>query len=52
MTLTEAVTRNNQQLENLKLNIGKFQSQFTQFSQMVEVRRQELIQIAQQYQLM
>ncbi len=50
-SLKEAVTRNNQQLENLKLNIEKFQSQFTQFSQMVNVRRQELMQIAQQYQL-
>jgi len=50
-TLTEAIIRNNQQLENLKSNIEKFQSQFTQFSQMVNVRRQELIQIAQQYQL-
>ena len=50
-TLAEAITRNNQQLNSLKSNIGKFQSQFTQFSQMVNVRRQELIQIAQQYQL-
>ena len=50
-TLTEAVTRNDQQLENLKSNTEKLQSQFTQFSQMVNVRRQELIQIAQQYQL-
>jgi len=50
-TLKEAVTRNNQQLENLKSNIDKFQSQFTQFSQMVDVRRQELMQIAQQYRL-
>ncbi len=50
-TLTEAVTRNNQQLENLQSNIEKFKSQFTQFSQMVNIRRQELIQIAQQYQL-
>ena len=49
--LTEAVTRNNQQLENLQSNIEKFKSQFTQFSQMVNIRRQELIQIAQQYQL-
>jgi prefoldin alpha subunit len=51
-TLSEAITRNNQQLESLKSNIEKFQSQFTQFSQMVNVRRQELMQIAQQYQLM
>ncbi|MCK4848201.1 MAG: prefoldin subunit alpha [Candidatus Heimdallarchaeota archaeon] len=50
-TLTEAITRNKKQLENLKSNIDKFESQFTQFSQMVNVRRQELIQIAQQYQL-
>jgi prefoldin alpha subunit len=50
-TLTEAITRNKEQLENLKSNIDKFKSQFTQFSQMVNVRRQELIQIAQQYQL-
>ena len=50
-TLTEAITRNKKQLENLKSNIDKFKSQFTQFSQMVNVRRQELIQIAQQYQL-
>ena len=50
-TLAEAITRNNQQLESLKSNIEKFQSQFTQFSQMVNVRRQELVQIAQQYQL-
>ena len=50
-TLAEAVTRNKQQLENLKTNIDKFQSQFTQFSQMVNVRRQELMQIAQQHQL-
>lgn len=51
-TLAEAITRNNQQLENLKANIDKFQSQFSQFSQMLNVRRQELVQIAQQYQLM
>jgi len=50
-TLAEAIIRNNQQLESLKSNIEKFQSQFTQFSQMVNVRRQELVQIAQQYQL-
>jgi prefoldin alpha subunit len=50
-TLSEAVTRNKQQLDNLKSNIDKFQSQFTQFSQMVNVRRQELMQIAQQHQL-
>ena len=50
-TLVEAMNRNNQQLESLKSNIEKFQSQFAQFSQMVNVRRQELIQIAQQYQL-
>ena len=50
-TLTEAITRNKKQLENLNSNIDKFKSQFTQFSQMVNVRRQELIQIAQQYQL-
>ena len=50
-TLAEAITMNIQQLESLKSNIEKFQSQFTQFSQMVNVRRQELVQIAQQYQL-
>lgn len=50
-TLAEAIIRNNQQHESLKSNIEKFQSQFTQFSQMLNVRRQELIQIAQQYQL-
>lgn len=51
-TLEDAIERNNKQLESLRTNIEKFQDQFAQFSQMLNVRRQELVQIAQQYQLM
>ena len=50
-TLNEAMTRNQQQVENLRSNLGKLRSQYSQFSQMINERRQELIQIAQQYKL-
>ncbi|MHA1968878.1 MAG: prefoldin subunit alpha [Candidatus Hodarchaeales archaeon] len=44
--------RNNKQIENLNSNLNQLQTQYSQFSQMLDDRRQELMKIAQQYQLL
>lgn len=44
--------RNKAQIENLDQNVNQLQEQYTQFNQMLNSRRQELLQIAQQYQIL
>ena len=44
--------RNKTQIENLDQNVNQLQEQYTQFNQMLNSRRQELLQIAQQYQIL
>lgn len=44
--------RNKAQIENLDQNVNQLQEQYTQFNQMLNSRRQELLQIAQQHQIL
>lgn len=44
--------RNKAQIENLDQNVTQLQKQYTQFNQMLNSRRQELLQIAQKYQIL
>ena len=48
--LLNSEKRNKEQIENLGQNVNQLQEQYTQFNQMLDSRRQELLQIAQQYQ--
>lgn len=50
--LESSEERNSKQIENLNNNINQLQEQYSQFSQMLNDRRQELLKIAQQYQLL
>ncbi len=47
--LLNSENRNKAQIENLGQNVNQLQEQYTQFNQMLDSRRQELLQIAQQY---
>ena len=49
--LLNSEKRNKEQIENLDQNVTQLQKQYTQFNQMLNNRRQELLQIAQQYQI-
>ncbi len=51
-TLEKAENRNKLQIDKFTASIKKIQEQFNHFSQMLEVRRQELVQIAQQHQIL
>ncbi len=50
--LLNSEKRNKAQIENLDQNVTQLQKQYTQFNQMLNNRRQELLQIAQQYQIL
>ena len=50
--LESSEERNSKQIENLNNSINQLQTQYSQFSQMLNDRRQELLRIAQQYQLL
>ena len=50
--LLNSEKRNKAQIENLGQNVNQLQEQYTQFNQMLDNRRQELLQIAQQYQIL
>lgn len=50
--LLNSEKRNKAQIENLGQNVNQLQEQYTQFNQMLDSRRQELLQIAQQYQIL
>jgi prefoldin alpha subunit len=50
--LLNSETRNKVQIENLEKNITQLQEQYSQFNQMLNNRRQELLQIAQKYQML
>ncbi len=50
--LTNSEKRNKIQIENLEKNITQLQEQYSQFSQMLNNRRQELLKIAQKYQIL
>lgn len=49
--LLDSEKRNKVQIENLEKNIKQLQEQYSQFSQMLNSRRQELLQLAQKYQI-
>ncbi len=51
-SVKEALSRNENQIKNLQSSIQNLQEQFSQLSQMVNIRRQELLQLAQQYQIL
>ena len=50
--LVSSEERNSKQIENLNNSINQLQTQYSQFNQMLNDRRQELLRIAQQYQLL
>lgn len=50
--LLNSEKRNKTQIENLGQNVNQLQEQYSQFNQMLDSRRQELLQIAQQYQIL
>lgn len=50
--LLNSEKRNKAQIENLGQNVNQLQEQYSQFNQMLDSRRQELLQIAQQYQIL
>lgn len=50
--LTNSEKRNKVQIENLEKNITQLEEQYSQFSQMLNNRRQELLKIAQKYQIL
>ncbi len=50
--LESSEERNSKQIENLNNSINQLQTQYSQFNQMLNDRRQELLRIAQQYQLL
>lgn len=50
--LKDSEERNKNQIENLERNIKQLQEQNSQFSQMLNSRKQELVKIAQKYQLL
>ncbi|MHA2176626.1 MAG: prefoldin subunit alpha [Candidatus Hodarchaeales archaeon] len=51
-SIKEAIIRNEDQAKNLMSSINNLKEQFSQLSQMTNVRRQELLQLAQQYQIL
>jgi prefoldin alpha subunit len=51
-TVKNAVDRNKSQIETLNSSIKKIQEQYSQFSLMLEERRQELVKIAQEHQIL
>ncbi len=50
--LVSSEERNSKQIENLNNSINQLQTQYSQFNQMLNDRRQELLRIAQQYELL
>lgn len=52
LSISEALTRNEEQIKSLANSIGKLQEHFSQNSQIINSKRQELIQLAQQYQIL
>ncbi len=51
-TLKEAISRNKEQLSSLNSNMKQLREQFNQFSQMLNIKRTELVKIAQDYQIL
>lgn len=51
-TLKEAINRNKEQLSSLNSNMKQLREQFNQFSQMLNIKRTELVKIAQDYQIL
>ena len=52
ISIEEAITRNKDQVKNLVSSINNLQNHFSQNSQAINTKRQELIQLAQQYQIL
>ncbi|MHA1977253.1 MAG: prefoldin subunit alpha [Candidatus Hodarchaeales archaeon] len=50
--IEEAIKRNKDQLGSLNSNLNQLREQFSQFSQMMNNRRTELVKIAQDYQIL
>ncbi|PWI49183.1 prefoldin subunit alpha [Candidatus Heimdallarchaeota archaeon B3_Heim] len=51
-TIKEAISRNKEQLNSLNSNMKQLREQFNQFSQMLNIKRTELVKIAQDYQIL
>ena len=51
-SLKEAIDRNKEQLDSMNSNLKQLKDQFSQFSQMINSRRTELVKIAQDYQIL
>jgi len=52
ISIEEAMKRNKDQVKNLVTSINNLQNHFSQNSQILNTKRQELIQLAQQYQIL
>lgn len=52
ISIEEAMNRNKDQVKNLVNSINNLQNHFSQNSQIINAKRQELVQLAQQYQIL